>query len=75
MPEISSNSDADEVRRARSKYLAIQRTKRRLENRLRDIDWEFDELKPGLAALEQKITVLGELPEFHVVEDDGDRTD
>jgi hypothetical protein len=75
MPEVSSNSDADEVRRARSKFLAIRRAERRLNNRLADIDWEFDELKPALGALEQKITVLGELPTFNVVEDDGDRAD
>ena len=59
----------DEVKRARAKYLAIMRTKRRLENRLADIDWEFDTLKPGLQALEKHITVVGELPEFKVTED------
>lgn len=72
MPEIVGTSDADEVRRTRAKYLAIQRTKRRLENRLADIDWEFDELKPGLAALEKRITVLGELPEFSIVDETDD---
>ena len=69
MPEIVGTSDADEVRRARAKYLAIQRTKRRLENRLSDIDWEFDELKPGLLALEKRITIVGELPTFTVEEE------
>ena len=66
MPDIVGSSDADEVRRARAKYLAIMRTKRRLENRLADIDWEFETLKPGLQALEQRITVVGELPSFEV---------
>ena len=75
MPDIVGTSDADEVKRARAKYLAIQRTKRRLENRLSDIDWEYDTLKPGLTALEKRITVLGELPSFEIAEDDGDSTD
>ena len=69
MPDIVGTSDADEVKRARAKYLAIQRAKRRLENRLADIDWEYDVLKPGLAQLEKHITVVGELPRFEVVED------
>jgi hypothetical protein len=75
VPDIVGTSDADEVKRARAKYLAIQRTKRRLENRLSDIDWEYDTLKPGLLALERRITVLGELPSFEIAEDDGDSTD
>jgi hypothetical protein len=70
MPEIAGTSDSDEVKRARAKYLAIQRAKRRLENRLADIDFEFDVLKPGLQALEKRITVLGELPKFEVVDDE-----
>jgi len=73
VPEIVGTSDADEVRRARAKYLAIQRTKRRLENRLSDIDWEFDELKPGLLALEKRITIVGELPTFTVEEEPDDK--
>jgi hypothetical protein len=75
MPDIVGTSDADEVKRARAKYLAIQRTKRRLENRLSDIDWEYDTLKPGLMALEKRITVLGELPTMEIVEDDDPNTD
>jgi len=71
-PDIVGTSDADEVKRARAKYLAIQRTKRRLENRIADIDWEYDVLKPGLQALEKRITVLGELPKFEVEEDEPD---
>lgn len=74
MPDIVGTADPDEVKRARAKYLAIVRTKRRLENRLADIDYEFDVVKPGLAALESRITVLGELPEFTIEEGpDGDR--
>ena len=69
MPDIPGTSDPDEVKRARSKYVAIRRAQRRLENRLADIDWEYDELRPGLRALEQRITVVGELPEFSVTED------
>jgi hypothetical protein len=72
MPEIAGTSDSDEVKRARAKYLAIQRAKRRLENRLADIDFEFDVLKPGLQALEKRITVLGELPTFEIAEDPDD---
>ena len=72
MPDIVGQGDSEEVKRARAKYLAIMRTKRRLENRLADIDYEFDVLKPGLQALEKRITVLGELPKFEIAEDDGD---
>jgi hypothetical protein len=75
VPEIAGQSDSEEVKRARAKYLAIMRTKRRLENRLADIDYEFDVLKPGLQALEKRITVLGELPKFEIAEDDGDNQD
>jgi hypothetical protein len=75
VPEIAGQSDSEEVKRARAKYLAIMRTKRRLENRLADIDYEFDVLKPGLQALEKRITVLGELPKFEIAEDDDPNTD
>ncbi len=68
MPDVGSN-DADEVKRARTKYLAIKRAERRLRNRLDDIDWEYEVLKPGLLALEQHITIVGELPEFTVTEE------
>ena len=70
MPDQVGISDPDEVKRARAKYIAIQRAKRRLENRLADIDWEYEVLKPGLRRLEQTITVVGELPSFHVIEDE-----
>jgi hypothetical protein len=64
------------VKRVRAKYLAIMRTKRRLANRLADIDYEYDVIRPGLTKLEKRITVLGELPEFTFEDDgDGDGTD
>ena len=71
MPDIVGMSDPDEVKLARAKYLAIQRTKRRLENRLADLEWEYAVLRPGLQALEKRITVLGELPTFEIAEDEG----
>jgi hypothetical protein len=40
--------------------------------RLNDIDWEYDELKPGLLALEKRITIVGELPTFTVEEEPDD---
>jgi hypothetical protein len=76
--QLPGTADPDEVKRVRAKYLAIKRTEWRLRQRLDTIDHEFDVIKPGLQALEQKITVLGELPSFTVdadVEDaDGDGT-
>jgi hypothetical protein len=69
LPDIVGESDPDQVKRARAKYLAVKRAERRLRNRLDDIDWEYDTLKPGLRALEQHITVVGELPEFTITED------
>lgn len=68
MADVGSN-DADAVKLARAKYLAIKRAERRLRNRLADLDWEYEVLKPGLIALEQHITVVGELPEFTVTEE------
>lgn len=62
-------SDPDEVKRARAKYLAIQRAKWRLHQRLETIDHEYEVIKPGLLALEQRITVMGELPEGIEVEE------
>jgi hypothetical protein len=70
VPQIPGASDPAEVKRARLKYTAIQRAKRRLENRLADIDWEIDELTPGREALEQRITVVGELPTFEIADDE-----
>jgi hypothetical protein len=75
MPEISGTADSDEVKRARAKYLAIRRAEWRLKQRLASIDFEFDVLKPGLQALEKRVTVLGELPTFEIVEDDEQGTD
>jgi hypothetical protein len=39
--------------RQEKKYIAIQRARRRLENRLADIDWELDVLLPQLKELRQ----------------------
>jgi hypothetical protein len=72
VPEISGTSDSEEVKRARAKYLAIRRAEWRLKQRLASIDFEYDVLKPGLEALEKRITVLGELPSFKFAEDDDD---
>lgn len=77
MPEITGTSDSEEVKRARAKYLAIRRAEHRLKQRLETIDFEYDVLKPGLDALEKRITVLGELPTFAFIEEEqgGDNTD
>ena len=72
MPDIPGVSDPDAVKLARAKYLAIQRTKRRLENRLADLEWEYEVLRPGLLALEKRITIVGELPTFSVEEESDD---
>jgi hypothetical protein len=37
--------------RAQKKFVTIERAKRRLQHRLDDIDWEFDELAPAVAEL------------------------
>jgi hypothetical protein len=63
-------SDPSEVKRARAKYLAVKRAEWRLRQRLDTIDHEYEVIQPGLAALEQRITVLGELPEFSVLEEE-----
>jgi hypothetical protein len=68
--QLPGTADPDEVKRVRAKYLAIKRAEWRLRQRLETIDHEFDVVKPGLQALEQKITVLGELPTFTVAADD-----
>jgi len=72
VPDIPGVSDPDAVKLARAKYLAIQRTKRRLENRLADLEWEYEVLRPGLLALEKRITIVGELPTFTVEEEPND---
>ncbi len=53
---------------AKQKYIAIKRAERRLINRLNDIDWEHEVLKPGVEELEANATV-GEIPQFIVDED------
>ena len=70
MPGEVGISDPDEVKRVRSKFLAIKRAEWRLKQRLESIDHEYDVIKPGLAALEQRITVMGELPTFSIVDDE-----
>ena len=37
--------------RAQKRYITIQRARRRLENRLADMDWELDELEPDVKQL------------------------
>ena len=66
MAEQVGTADPDEVKRARAKYLAIKRAEWRLRQRLDTIDYEYDVIGPGLRALEKRITVLGELPEFTI---------
>lgn len=74
MSDLVGISDPDEVMKARRKLLAIRRAQRRLENRLADLDWEFEVLKPELRAFEKRIVTLGELPKFEVTDEraDGD---
>jgi hypothetical protein len=62
LSDLSLYSENDEVKRYRSKYLAIRRAQRRLENRLLDIDWELDVLKPELERSIEKSMRVGELP-------------
>ncbi len=69
MSDIIGISDSDEVKRARAKFLAIERAKWRIKQRLDTIDHEYDVVRPGLLALEKRITVLGELPTFEFVEE------
>ncbi len=61
---------ADELSRAKKKYIAIKRAQRRLETRLADIDWEYDVLLPEVAELEFTAATTMELPEFTIVEDE-----
>lgn len=61
---------ADELSRAKKKYIAIKRAQRRLQTRLEDIDWEYDVLLPEVAELELTAASTLELPEFTIVEDE-----
>ena len=72
MPDIPGISDSADVRRNRRKFVTIMRTERRLRNRLADIDWEEDVLRPKLAEFEQRTIVQGELPDFRFEDEDGD---
>jgi hypothetical protein len=62
--------DKNEVARVKAKVTAIRRAERRLINRLSDLDWEYDVLKPELAALEHDLA-RGELPVITVEKDEG----
>jgi len=59
----------DEIAKAKAKLTAIRRAERRLVNRLADLDWEYDVLKPEIEALQQGIA-QGELPVFTVERED-----
>ena len=70
MPDVPTLGDPDEVMLARRKLLAIRRAQRRLENRLKDLDWEFQILRPELREFEKRIVTVGELPEATLVEEE-----
>lgn len=53
---------------AKKKFITVKRAERRLVNRLQDIDWEYNTLKPELERLDDQLT-KGNLPEFQLVED------
>lgn len=61
---------SNELARAKKKYLAIRRAERRLQNRIADIDWEFDVLIPEVEKLGLEIAKTGELPIFTVEADE-----
>lgn len=61
--------DKNEVAKAKAKVTAIRRAERRLINRLNDLDWEYDVLKPELEALQHDLT-RGELPVITVEKDE-----
>lgn len=66
---------ADEMARARKKFVTVMRYRRRLENRLADIDWELDELAPLVVELEES-GVNGLIVDTTLVEiEDGTQTD
>ena len=61
--------DKSEVAKTKAKITAIRRAERRLANRLNDLDWEYDVLKPELAELEHDLA-RGELPVITVEKDE-----
>lgn len=66
---------ADEMARAKKKFVTVMRYRRRLENRLADIDWELDELAPLVVELEES-GVNGLIVDTTLVEiEDGTQTD
>lgn len=64
----SSNGKNPGAELAKKKYIAVKRAERRLRNRLEDLDWEYDVLKPELEALDKQIT-RGSIPTFELVEE------
>lgn len=73
MSDIVGMSDPDEVLRQRKKFVATMRAVRRHENRMADIDWEFDVLRPKTREFEKKVVTLGELPTFALETNDDDQ--
>lgn len=63
-------ADNNELVRARKKFTALKRAERRLENRLADIDWEYDVLLPQVKELEAAVTA-GKAPVIELT--DGSR--
>lgn len=63
-------ADEHALVRARKKYVALKRAERRLQNRLNDIDWEYDVLLPQVKELEKQITA-GKIPVIELT--DGSR--
>lgn len=52
---------------AKRKFLAIRRAQRRLYNRLNDLDWEYEVLKPELKELDAAITE-GNIPQYELTD-------
>lgn len=63
-------ADEHALVRARKKFTALKRAERRLQNRLADIDWEYDTLLPQVKELEKQITA-GKIPVIELT--DGSR--
>ena len=64
----STNGKNASAELAKKKYLAVKRAERRLRNRLADLDWEHEVLKPELEALDRQI-IQGSMPTFELVEE------
>jgi hypothetical protein len=72
MSDTPGMTDPAEVLRNRKKLVAIRRAERRLQNRIQDIDWEYDVLLPEVRAFEKKVVTVGKLPEAVLVKDAND---